>query len=214
MVPELSASLGSLQVRRAGTVCLGGGLLGVIEGIVTLSWAPQVPEERFSYPFDEFWFVIAELAYAFQHVLLLAGGVALLRLPVVRASRVALIATRVAVTGLVLLVVAELSALSLYDAAMDSTLTTVITSLFTLPILLIGAGLTVAGAALLRRGAGREAGTRRLATAVSAPGVYTFLVLVPTVNLPDPVGRIGIGGWMLLFAVLGYALIRESKDAT
>lgn len=203
-----------MQVRRAGAVCLGGGLLGVIEGVVTLAWSPQVPEERFSYPFDEFWFVIAELAYAFQHLLLVAGGVALLWLPVVRASRVALIATRVAVTGLVLLVVAELSALSLYDAAMDSSLTTVITSLFTLPILLIGVGLTVAGVALLRQGAEGGTRARRIAAAVLAPGVYTFVVLVPTVNLPDPVGRIGIGGWMLLFAVLGYALIRESREAT
>lgn len=139
---------------------------------------------------------------------------ALLWLPTVRASRVALIATRVAVAGLVLLVVAELSALSLYDAAMDSSSTTVITSLFTLPILLIGTGLTAAGVALRRHGAADGTRTRWLAAAVLAPGVYTFVVLVPTVNLPDPVGRIGIGGWMLLFAVLGLALIRESRETT
>ena len=96
--------------------------------IVTLSWSPQVTEERFSYPFDEFWFVIAELAYAFQHVLLVAGSWPFCGCPAVGASRAALIATRVAVAGLVLLVVAELSALCLYDAAMDSSLTTVITS--------------------------------------------------------------------------------------
>jgi hypothetical protein len=203
-----------VQVRRAGALCLGGGLLGVVEGIITLSWSPQVTAERFSYPFDEFWFTIAELAYAFQHVLLVAGGVALLWLPVVRASRAARIATRVAVVGLVLLVVAELSALSLYDAAMDSSLTTVITSLFTLPIVLIGVGLTVAGVALLRRGAAGGARARWLPAAVLAPGVYVFVALAPTVNAPDPVGRLGIGGWMLLFAVLGYALIRESTEAT
>ena len=207
----MSATVERVQVRRAGALCLGGGLLGVVEGIVTLSWSPQVTEERFSYPFDEFWFVIAELAYAFQHVLLVAGGVALLWLPGVRASRAALIGTRVAVAGLVLLVVAELSALCLYDAAMDSSLTTVITSLFTLPIVLIGSGFTVAGVALFRQqGAGR-AGARRLPAAVLAPGVYTFVALTPMVNAPDPIGRLGIGGWMLLFAVLGYALIRESE---
>ncbi len=194
------------RVRRAGAWCLGGGLLGVAEGFVTLAWPPQVTEERFSYPFDEFWFVIAELAYAFQHVLLVAGGVALLWLPTVRASRAARIATRVAVAGLILLVVAELSALALYDAAMDSTLTTVITSFFTLPTLLIGVGFTAAGVALLRQGAARGAGARWFPAAVLAPGVYTFVVLVPTVNAPDPIGRLGIGGWMLLFAFLGYAL--------
>lgn len=210
----MSAIVERGRVRRAGAVCLGGGLLGVVEGIVTLSWSPQVPEERFSYPFDELWFVIAELAYAFQHVLLVAGGVALLWLPAVRASRAARTATRVAVAGLALLVAAELSALGLYDAAMGSTLTTVITSLFTLPILLIGAGFTVAGVALLRQGAVGGTRVRWLRAAVLAPGAYTFAVLVPTVNLPDPAGRLGIGGWMLLFAVLGYALIRESSEAT
>lgn len=209
----MRASVEGLRVRRAGAVCLVGGLLGVVEGLVTLSWSPQVPEERFSYPFDEFWFVVAELAYAVQHVLLVAGGVALLWLPAVRASRTARTATRVAVGGLILLVIAELSALSLYDADMDSTLTTVITSLFTLPILLIGVGLTVAGVALLRQGAAERTRTRWLSVAVLAPGAYVFVVLVPLVNQPDPVGRLSIGGWMLLFAVLGYALIRESREA-
>jgi hypothetical protein len=210
----MSVSVERQQVRRAGALCLSGGLLGVGAGIVTLLWSPQVPEERFSYPFDEFWFVIAELVYAFQHVLLVAGGVALLWLPAVRASRTARIATRVAVAGLVLLVIAELSALSLYDAAIDSTLTTVITSLFTLPILFIGVGLTVAGIALLRRRVADGTPAQGLSIAVLAPGAYVFVALVPLVNQPDPVGRLSIGGWMLLFAVLGYALIRESKEAT
>jgi hypothetical protein len=201
-------------VRRAGALCLGGGLLGVVEGIITLSWSPQVTEERFSYPFDEFWFVIAELAYAFQHVLLVAGGMALLWLPAVRASRAARIATRVAVAGLVLLVIAELSALSLYDASMDFTLTTVITSLFTLPIVLIGVGLTVAGVALLRQGTADGTRMRWLSIAVLATGAYVFVALVPLVNQPDPVGRLSIGGWMMLFAVLGHALIRVSRKAT
>jgi hypothetical protein len=214
VVPEVSTDVEGVRLRRAGALCLAGGLLGVVEGIVTLSWSPQVDEERFSYPFDEFWFVVAELAYAFQHALLVAGGVALLWLPAVRASRVARVAARTAVAGLVLLVVAELSALSLYDAAMDSTSTTVITSLFTLPIMLIGVGFTVAGVALLRQAAAGGPGARWLAAVVLAPGAYVFVVLVPTVNQPDPVGRLGIGGWMLLFAVLGHALVRESRQTT
>ena len=71
--------------------------------------------------------------------------------------------------------------------------------------MLIGSGFTVAGSlCFARKGpAGRG---RRLPGAVLAPGVYIFVALVPTVNAPDPIGRLGIGGWMLLFAVLGYAL--------
>jgi hypothetical protein len=204
-----------LRVRRAGAWCLGGGLLGVAEVFVTLAWSPQVTEERFSYPFDAFWFVIAELSYVVQHVLLVAGGVALLWLPTVRASRAARIATRVAVAGLALLAAAELSTLSLYNAAMDSSLTTVITSLFMLPTLLIGGGFTVAGVALVRQGAAGGAGARWLPAAVLAPGAYVFVVFIPAINGPDFVARLGIGGWMLLFAALGYALTRlEGRGAS
>jgi hypothetical protein len=194
------------RVRRAGAWCLGGGLLGVAEVLATLAWSPQVTPDRFSYPFDAFWFVIAELCYVVQHVLLVAGGVALLLLPTVRASRAARIAIRVAAAGLALLAAAESSTLSLYDAAMDSSSTTVITSLFMLPTLLIGGGFTVAGVALLRQAAADGAGMRWLPAAVLAPGAYTFAVFIPAINGPDVVARLAIGGWMLLFAALGYAL--------
>jgi len=210
---QLTSVSTTRRVRRAGAWCLGGGLLGIAGVIVTLAWPHQVTDEWFRYPFDVFWFVIAELSYAVQHALLVASGVALLWLPTVRASRVARIAALVAVAGLVLLVVTELSALSLYDQAMDSSLTTVITSLFTLPTLLIGVGFTVAGVALIRQRGADWAGAPWLPAAVLAPGVYTFVVFIPAINGPDFVGRVGIGGWMLLFAVLGYGLTRlESRD--
>jgi hypothetical protein len=204
------------RIRLAGAWCFGGGLLGIAEGVVTLSWRPQVTEEWFSYPFDTFWFVIAELAYAVQHALLVPGAVALLWLPTVRASRAALIAARVAAAGLVLLIVTELSALSLHDQAMDSSLTTIITSLFAIPTLLIGAGFTVAGVALIRQ---RQrvadwAGAQWLPVAVLAPGAYTFVVLIPALNKSDFVARLGISGWMLLFAVLGYGLTKLEGRGT
>ena len=196
------------SIRRAGAWCLGGGLLGAMEVLVTLAWSPQVSEDRFSYPFNSLWYFVAEASYVLQHMLLVPGGLALLWLPAVRASATARIATQAAVTGLFLLVVMELSTLSLYDAARDSTLATVIATLFLLPVLLIGVGLTVAGVALLRRGTAGWAGARWPPFAILAPGVYVFVALAPTMNASDTVGRLGIGGWMLLFAVLGYGLTR------
>ncbi|MGH8893505.1 MAG: hypothetical protein ACRDWY_09410 [Actinomycetes bacterium] len=201
----------ALQIRRAGAWCAAGGLLGIVEGIVTLSWPHQSTGEWFRYPHSEFWFVIFELAYAFQHVLLIAGGIALLWLPAVRASRTALIAARVAVAGLALLVVTELSAIALYDQRIDSPLATAIATSFMLPTLLIGGGFTVAGIALMRQRRDR-AGARWLPVAVLAPGAYTFLVFIPLITTAaDFVARLGISGWMLLFAVLGYALTRFDK---
>lgn len=203
------------QIRGAGAWCLAGGLLGIVEGIVTLAWPHQSTEEWFRYPHNEFWFVIFELAYAFQHVLLVAGGVALLWLPTVRASRTALIATRVAVTGLAILVVTELSAIALYNQRNDSPLATAISTSFMLPTLLIGGGFTVAGIALIRQRGADWAGARWLPAAVLAPGAYTFVVFIPAINGSDFVARLGISGWMLLFAVLGYGLTRlEGRGAS
>lgn len=84
-----------------------------------------------------------------------------------------------------ILVVAELSALALYDAATDSALATVIATSFMLPTLLIGVGFTVAGVALVRQGAAGRAGVRWLPAAVLAPGVYVFAVFIPAINGPD-----------------------------
>jgi len=196
------------SIRRAGAWCLSGGLLGAVEVLVVLAWSPQVSDERFSHPFSSPWYFVAEVSFALQHMLLVLGGLALLSLPAVRASATARIATQAAVAGLVLLVIMELSTLSLYEAAKDSTLATVIATLFLLPVMLIGVGLTAAGVALLRRGTAGWTGARWLPAAVLAPGVYVFVALAPTVNAPDPVGRLGIGAWMLLFAVLGYGLTR------
>jgi hypothetical protein len=128
----LTPTLPSRAVRRAGAWCLGGGILGAAEGVVVLAWSPQVPDDRFSYPFSGLWYFVSEVSFVVQHMLLVAGGVALLWLPAV----------------------------------------------------------------------------------ILAPGVYVFVALTPAINGSFVAGRLGIGGWMLLFAALGYGLTRlETRDA-
>jgi hypothetical protein len=203
-----------MSIRQAGAWCLGGGLLGAAEALAVLAWSPQVSGDRFSYPFNSPWYFVAEACFVLQHMLLVPAGLALLSLPAVRASSTARIAAHAAVAGLVLLVITELSALSLYDAATDSTEATVITTLFLLPVMLIGVGLTAAGVALLRRGTAGWAEARWLPFAILATGVYVFVALSPTMNGSDTAGRLGIGGWMLMFAILGYGLTRiDGRDA-
>lgn len=197
-----------LSVRRAGVWCLGAGLVGAAQAIIVLAWSPQVPDDRYSYPFTGFGFVVAQTSFFLQHLPLVAGVAALLRLSVTRDSRTARIATRAAVVGLILLAVNELITIAAYDAATDSSLAMLVNNLYGPPVILIGAGLVVAGAVLLRQGSAPFGGARWIPVVVLGLGVYVFVPLTPAIMGSFTAGRLGIGGWMLVFGVLGYGLTR------
>ncbi len=202
----------SRSVRRAGVWCLGAGLVGAAQAIILLAWSPQVSDNRYSYPFTGFGFVVAQTSFFLQHLPLVLGVAALLWLPAARASRTARIAIGVAVVGLVLLAVNELVTISAYDAASDSDHATLVENLYGPPVMLIGIGLVVAGTALLRQGTSTWAGARWMPALVLLLGAYVFVPLTPAIMGPFTAGRLGIGGWMLLFAVLGYGLTRLPNE--
>lgn len=203
----------SRSIRRAGVWCLGAGLVGGAQAIIMLAWPPQVPDDRYSYPFTGFGFVVAQTSFFLQHLPLVVAVATLLWLPAVRASRTARVATGTAVIGLMLLSVLELVTIVAHDATTDSSLATLVNNLYGPPVMLIGVGLLVAGIALLRQGTARWVGARWLPALVMVLGVYVFVPLTPAIMGSFTAGRLGIGGWMLLFAVLGYGLTRlESRD--
>ncbi len=105
-----------------------------------------------------------------------------------------------------LLAVNELITIAAYGAATDSSLATLVNNLYGPPVILIGAGLLVAGIALLRRGTAAWVGARWVPALVLLMGVYVFVPLTPAIMGTFTAGRLGIGGWMLLFAVLGFGL--------
>jgi hypothetical protein len=204
----------SRTVRRVGVWCLGAGLVGAAQAAILLAWAPQVPDDRYSYPFTGSGFVLAQTSFFLQHLPLVLAVVALLRLPAVRASRTARVATVGAAVGLVALTVLELVATVAYDATTGSSLAGLVTNLYGPPVLLIGAGLLVAGVALLRQGPAQWAGAPWLPALVLVLGVYVFVPLTPAIMGSFTAGRLGIGCWMLLFAALGHGLSRlERRDA-
>jgi hypothetical protein len=47
---------------------------------------------------------------------------------------------------------------------------------------------------------------------VLALGVYVFFPLSPAISGSFTAGRLGIGGWMLLYTLLGYGLMRVRDD--
>ena len=202
----------SRSVRRAGVWCLGAGLVGAAQAIILLAWSPQVSDDRYSYPFTGFGFVVAQASFFLQHLPLVVGVVALMWLPATRASRTARIATGAAAVGLMLLTAMELITIVAYDAATDSSLATLINNLYGPPVILIGAGLIVAGIALLRQGTARWGGARWVPALVLLLGVYVFVPLTPAIMGTFTAGRLGIGGWMLLFALLGFGLTRLAGE--
>ncbi|MCY7402896.1 MAG: hypothetical protein LH477_18450 [Nocardioides sp.] len=198
----------SRSVRRAGVWCLGAGLVGAAQALILLAWVPQVSDNRYSYPFTGFGFVVAQTSFFLQHLPLIVGVAALLWLPAARTSWTARIATGAAAVGLMLLTAMELITIVAYDAATDSSLATLVNNLYGPPVILIGAGLIVAGIALLRQGTSGWVGARWVPALVLLMGVYVFVPLTPAIMGTFTAGRLGIGGWMLLFAVLGYGLTR------
>lgn len=204
----LSPTTTSRPVRRAGAWCLAAGLVGAAQAITLLAWSPQVTDDRYSYPFTGFGYVVAQLSFFLQHLPLIAGVAALLWLPATRTSRTARIATWAGVVGLVLLTAMELIAIVAHDSATDSSTATLVNNLYGPPVILVGAGLLVAGIALLRQGTAGLVGARWLPVLVLLLGVYVFVPLTPAIMGSFVAGRIGIGGWMLVFAGLGYGLMR------
>jgi hypothetical protein len=196
------------RIRTAGAWCLGAGLVGVAQAAVVLSWTHQVTGDRFSYPFTAMWFDLAQATFALQHLPLAAGVAALAWTAGARASRVARIGLFAATAGLVLLAVLELVAMSAAHVAEDSARGNLVNNSYGVPVLLTGVGLLVAGIALAR---GRAAwtGPAWMPWLVLALGVYVFFPLSPAIAGSFAAARVGIAGWMLLFALLGLGLMRN-----
>lgn len=199
-------------VHTAGAWCLAAGLVGLAQAALLLAWPKQVSIDRFSYPFTSVGFVVAQATFALQHVPLAIGVAALGGLPAVRASRTAQIGVIGAVVGLALLSLLEVIAMSAYGVAEHSSHGNLIENAYAVPVLLVGFGLTLAGIALLRRGRSAWAGVRWMPWLVLALGVYVFFPLSPAISGSFTAGRLGIGGWMLLYTALGYGLMRVRDD--
>ncbi len=201
-----------VRTRAAGLWCLAAALLGVVQAAVILGWPEQVSDDRYSYPFTPAWYVAAQASFAVQHLPLALGVVALAGTAAARASRAARLGLLAATVGLVLLAVVEVVAISAAHAAEDSSRGDLVSNSYAVPVLLTGTGLLVAGIALVRRRA-EWTGSPLLPWLVLALGIYVFIPLTPAIAGSFVAGRLGIGGWMLLFAVFGAALARHDDAA-
>ena len=99
-------------VRMAGWLCLAGAIIGVIGGLVTAFIEPAVGPDRYSYPYTPTGYVLAELTFILNHVLLLVGVLGLARSGAAgtgRLARVGLWASAIALVALTLCEVASIA---------------------------------------------------------------------------------------------------------
>lgn len=210
MTGTVSAAPVTAGTRSAplGRITVVAGLLGAVSAVVIIAWPDQVSDQHYSYPFDATSYAVAQSWFAVQHLGLLAGLYGLTHLAWSRSSRLTRAGLTLCLVGMVGLTACELFAITAADALVDTNRANVVDSSYGFPMVAIGLGLVVAGIGLARRpvlpGAGRWL--------VLAMGGYVFVVMFPAVFGPMVAGRLAIGVWMLMFSVLGMALVRADRE--
>jgi len=199
-----------MRTNTAGRICLVGGIVGAAQAVGMLVVSPTVSSDRYSYPFDSTGYAVAQSSFFAQHLFLLVGVVALLGLPVVRASRGARFGVWLGLVGMIGLTIAELVALSAHEAAVGSDRAGLVDAVYGIVVPLSGLGFLVAGIALLRGHRDPWAGADWLPMLVLVIGVFVFVPMTPAIIASYDAARIAIGVWMLLFAALGLGLTRVS----
>jgi hypothetical protein len=200
----LSGSRLRTDLGRAGTVTVVAGALGAACAVAVLLTPAMVPTSRFSYPFDTTWFVVSQVLFAVQHLAMLAGvlGLAALAPHPTRLWRPGLV---MAGAGLVLLAGCEVFGLTAGSADTESSTAKAVGAAYGLPTVLAGLGFVLCGWVVLRQ--------RLLGWGRGLPlafGVWVFVVLVPALVGSEVAGRLAIGGWMVLYLLLGMALRRRA----
>ncbi len=195
-------------VALSGWVALVAGILGLASAVLLIVVEPAVGRDRFSYPFSPGGFAVAQVWFFVHHLGLLAGLYGLWRSGAVGTSRLGRWGAWGAIVGMGLLTVAELVAISAADAAYPSARTSMIESLYGISSILIGVTLIIAGIAVIKTG--QWQGWRRVIPLIL--GVYVFVPLTPALFASYALARLGIGGWMLGFAFLGWALVKSARE--
>lgn len=203
------ADRAAVSVRRLGAVCLWAGVLGAASGVFLAVAPPSVGHEMYSYPLTAPGFTVIQAWFFVQHLGLTAGLLALWWSGAAGKSRTGSWGIGVSVVGMLLLAVTELVAISAAGDRYPSSRTDLLDSLYGVASILTGAGLILAGVAVAR--SKRWSGWTRWLPLVL--GIYVFVPMIPALFGPFVLARVAITVWMLLFASLGWALMKNSDSA-
>lgn len=194
-------------VRAIGWLTIVSALAGTALALAILLWPQEVPDTRWSFPFDATSYVAFQLSF-FVHDLTLIPGLALVaRWAWPWASRTTRFGLGLTVASMVAGAVIELTAVSAANAAMTSTVASVFGTAYGVMSLGFGVGFILAGLAFRR------------APLVQGPvgrwtylllGVWTFFPMLPSLFMPMVWGRITIGLWFMAFAGIGVIILRHA----
>lgn len=194
-------------LRRAGAICLAAGLLGAASGLYLLVVDPQVADSRFSYPLSAGAFAAIQVWFCVQHLGLLAGQLGLRSSGAAGRGRVVEGGHALAIVGMVALTVTEGIAIAAADDPYPSDLTDVLDTLYGLSSIAVGVGLVIVGVGVRRSGVW----TGWRGWVPLALGVWVFVPMTPMIIAGFVPARLAIIGWMLLYAGLGWALLRTAE---
>lgn len=198
------------RIRLGGHLCLWAGVLGAAAAAGLLAVPAQVEPGQFSYPLDPIAFTGVQTGLAIQHLGLIAGLVALAAAGIAGPGRLARIGQLGALLGVGLLTVMEVVAITIAPAAVDGPEAGLVNTGYGVASVLSGVSLTLVGIAVLR--AHRAYGLLRVVPLLL--GVWAFIPMMPALASGSYVAaRLAIGGWMLLFALLGWGLVRITRTS-
>lgn len=196
-----------LTIRSAGMLCLWAAVLGAASGVLLAFVQPAVPENQWSYPLNVTAFTAIQVWFALQHVGLLLGLLALGWTGALGQSTLARIGHPVAVASMLGFAVTELAAITAAHDTKDSPLVGLLGAAYGVFSLLLGAALVLEGITVLKAKVWQ--GWHRWIPL--ALGVWVFVPMLPALALSFVGARFAIAGWMLLFAALGWGLMRHSE---
>lgn len=193
------------RATTLGALCFVAGILGAASGLFLALIDPAVPDDRFSYPLAAGAFAAIQVWFFVQHLGLAAGSFGAWRVGVFGSSRSGRVGYWLGLIGMLLLAVTELIAIAASQERYPSPETAPLDVLYGVSSVAIGIGWIVGGIAVIR--SGRWSGWR--SKVPLAIGVYVFVPMLPAMAAGFLPARLGITGWMLLFAALGLAIARR-----